>query len=196
MIEMSVQQGVVLDTTDPEVRNPELWWCFRHEGEDCPRCDGSCYRPRKRCAGCGEPSGKPSEGGQALQPSRIAKSWEEARSLPLYCRECNPRFSSLTALAVLGRMAADMPAADHLCCECYGTGWILYRSETVDDQLEEAYCLCPNCCAPRYCMARSNERSCPRPGTVRYGLRYFCKEHVEVICCDDGRRNPRPHEAP
>ncbi len=35
--------------------------CFRHEGEDCPHCDGSGFRPVKRCAGCGEPSGRPSE---------------------------------------------------------------------------------------------------------------------------------------
>ena len=40
-----------------------------HEGEDCPRCDGSGFRPRKRCAGCGEPAGRPSEGGQANDDS-------------------------------------------------------------------------------------------------------------------------------
>ncbi len=36
--------------------------CFRHEGEDCPRCDGSGFRPAKRCAGCGEAAGSVSEG--------------------------------------------------------------------------------------------------------------------------------------
>ena len=104
MIEMSVQQGVVLDTPNPDVRNPILCRCFRHEVEDCPRCDGSGYRLRKRCAGCGEPAGRPSEGGKALQTTRATNSWKEARDLPLYCRECNPRFSSLPALVVLERM--------------------------------------------------------------------------------------------
>ncbi len=84
----------------PEAGTSELVQCFKHEGEDCARCDGSGYRPRKRCAGCGEPAGRPSERGKALQPSRPARSWEEARSLPLYCRECNPRFASLKALAL------------------------------------------------------------------------------------------------
>ena len=36
--------------------------CFRHEGEECPRCDGSGFRPVKRCAGCGEPAGSISVG--------------------------------------------------------------------------------------------------------------------------------------
>jgi hypothetical protein len=45
---------------------PELVECFRHEGDDCPRCDGSGFRHRKRCEGCGEPAGRPSEGGKAL----------------------------------------------------------------------------------------------------------------------------------
>jgi len=104
VIERSVQQGVVLGTPDPEVRNPELGRCFRHDGEDCPRCDGSGYRPCKRCAGCGVLAGHPSEGGKVLQPYRAAKSWDEARSLPLYCGECNPRFASLKALALSERM--------------------------------------------------------------------------------------------
>ena len=36
--------------------------CFRHEGEECPRCDGSGFRLVKHCAGCGEAAGSVSEG--------------------------------------------------------------------------------------------------------------------------------------
>jgi hypothetical protein len=105
VIEVSVQQDAVLSTSDPEAHTSELVRCYRHEGEDCARCDSSGYRTRKRCAGCGEPSGKPSEGSKALQPSRAANSWEVGRSLPLYCRECNPRFAPLeAALVALQRM--------------------------------------------------------------------------------------------
>jgi hypothetical protein len=87
-----------------------------------------------------------------------------------------------------------MSAAHSLCDECDGTGWILYRSETVDGELEEAYCLCSNRCAPRYCMVRSNDRHlCSRPGTVYYALRYFCKEHIEVIRADEDANHP--HQA-
>ena len=68
------------------------------------------------------------------------------------------------------------------CRECDGTGWIVYRSETLDGGFEEAYRLCPSCYAPRRCMASETEHSsCHRPGTVRYGLSYYCKEHIEVI---------------
>jgi len=73
-------------------------------------------------------------------------------------------------------------AAHSLCCGCDGTGWIPYRSETVDGELEEAYRLCPGCYAPRRCMGfKIGGYPCPRPGTVRYGLGYCCKEHLEVI---------------
>ena len=47
MIEATIHQGVVVNTPDPEVRNPKLVRCFRHEGEACPHCDGSGYQPRK-----------------------------------------------------------------------------------------------------------------------------------------------------
>jgi hypothetical protein len=42
--------------------SPEMVKCFRHEGEGCPRCDGSSFRPTKRCDGCDEASGSVSEG--------------------------------------------------------------------------------------------------------------------------------------
>ena len=72
---------------NPEARNPELVWCFRHEGEDCPRCDGSGYRPRRRCAGCGEPAGpQPSQGGKALMGLRNRRG----RDQPFYCLGCHP----------------------------------------------------------------------------------------------------------
>jgi hypothetical protein len=85
---------------NPEVRNPELIRCFRREGAECPRCGGSGLRPRKRCAQCGIPAGRPSQDGKALSPGHGAKSWEELKSLPLYCMDCNPRFLG-TGLALI-----------------------------------------------------------------------------------------------
>ena len=70
----------------------ELVRCFRHEGIECPRCDGSGFSPRRHCAGCGVQAGRPSQGGKALSPERGAKSLKELRSLTLYCMDCNPRF--------------------------------------------------------------------------------------------------------
>ena len=81
----------------------DLVWCFRCEGDECPKCGGSGFRERKRCAGCGVSAGRPSQGGKALSPERGAKSWEELRSLPLYCMDCNPRFSG-AGLALLEGM--------------------------------------------------------------------------------------------
>ena len=77
-----------------EIQYPETDFvrCFRHEGEDCPRCDGSGFRPRARCASCSVFAGRPSQGGKALSPERGAKSWNELRSLSLYYMDCNPRF--------------------------------------------------------------------------------------------------------
>jgi len=46
----------------PAQESLELVQCFRHEGEECPRCDGSGFRPRKYYAGCGEPAGSISQG--------------------------------------------------------------------------------------------------------------------------------------
>ncbi len=65
----------------------EMVRCFRHKGEDCPRCDGSGYRPRRHCAGCGEPAGQPSQGGKALVGLRNGRGWKQ----PFYCLGCHPR---------------------------------------------------------------------------------------------------------
>ena len=64
----------------------ELVRCFRHEGEGYPRCDGSGYRPCRYCAGCGEPAGRPSQGGRALVGLRNRRG----RAQPFYCLNCHP----------------------------------------------------------------------------------------------------------
>src|SRR5215211_158436 len=69
---------------------------------------------------------------------------------------------------------------DNPCLECDGTGWAPYRSETKDGEFEEAYRLCPQGHAPRYCMGSSHGHLCPRPATVRRGQGYYCKEHSTV----------------
>lgn len=89
----SILQGAPVGTSDPQVRYPDLEWCFRCEGAECPKCGGSGLRERKHCTGCGVPAGRPSQGGKALSPKRGAKSWNELGALPLYCMNCNPRFS-------------------------------------------------------------------------------------------------------
>jgi len=66
--------------------SPELVECLRHEGEDCPRCDGSGFRPRRHCAGCGEPSGRPSKGGRALKGLKNARGKDQ----PMWCLFCHP----------------------------------------------------------------------------------------------------------
>jgi hypothetical protein len=86
VIQATIHQGVEADTPDPEVRNPKLVQCFRHEDEECPCCDGSGYRPRKYCAGCGEPAGRPSQGGKALMGLRNRRGWDQ----PFYCLGCHP----------------------------------------------------------------------------------------------------------
>jgi hypothetical protein len=73
---------------------------------------------------------------------------------------------------------------DHLCRECDGTGWVLYRSETAEGEFEGAYYLCPEGHVPRYCMGSSDGHLCSRPAAVRCGQRYYCKEHIVVVIHD------------
>ncbi len=98
MIEATIHQGVDDNTPHPEVRNPELVRCFRHEGEGCPRCDGSGHRPRRYCAECGEPAGRPSQGGKALMGLRNSRGKDQ----PFYCLGCHPELGS--GLAMLDRI--------------------------------------------------------------------------------------------
>ena len=72
-----------------------------------------------------------------------------------------------------GNLRGDRP-----CSECDGTGWVPYRSETVGGGFEEAYRLCPEGHAPRYCMGSRSGGLCPRPATVRRGKVYYCEEHA------------------
>lgn len=97
MIEVTIQQGALRDTTDLEVRSLELVRGFLHEGGDCLRCDGGVHRPCRYCAGCGEPTGRPIQGGKALLGLR--NHW--GREQPFYCLSCHPELSS--GLAMLYR---------------------------------------------------------------------------------------------
>ena len=71
----------------------ELVECFRHEGEDCPRCDGSGFRPRRHCEGCEEPAGRPSEGGKVLIGLKNARGKDQ----PMWCMNCHPEYRYLDA---------------------------------------------------------------------------------------------------
>jgi hypothetical protein len=68
--------------------------CWRHEGDGCPRCDGSGFRPRKRCKGCGEPSGRPSEGGRPLLGLKNHRSKDQQ----MWCLFCHPEHRFLDAV--------------------------------------------------------------------------------------------------
>ena len=82
MIEVSVKQ------------RPLVVECFRHEGEKCPRCNGTGFRPRKYCAGCGEPAGRPSEGGTVLLG--LLRNRRD-REQPVYCLNCHPELGGFGA---------------------------------------------------------------------------------------------------
>jgi hypothetical protein len=78
---------------------PELAECFRHEGDEYSRCDRSGIRPRKYCAGCGEPSGRPNGGGKVLLGLRNNRD----RSGPFYCMDYHPELGG-KGEAVLGML--------------------------------------------------------------------------------------------
>jgi hypothetical protein len=101
VINLRVQQAGVSAFLELEAFAP----CFRCKGDECPKCGGSGLRERKRCARCGVPAGRPSQGDKALSPECGAKSWTELRSLPLYCMDCNPRFSK-TGLGLIEGMGS------------------------------------------------------------------------------------------
>ena len=65
---------------------PELVRCFRHEDVGCPRCDGTGYRPRRRCAECEALAGRPSEGEKAL----LGRAGVRDRKQPVWCMDCHP----------------------------------------------------------------------------------------------------------
>src|SRR5215211_7333356 len=92
-------QGVSPMDVSSVAQRQELVECPRHEGIECPRCDGSGYRQRKRCAGCGEPSGRPSQGGKALLGLRNDRD----RNGPFYCMRCHPQMNR-ASLAILDKL--------------------------------------------------------------------------------------------
>ena len=85
-------------TSNSDVRSLDLVRCFWHKDENCPRCDGSGYWPHRHCARCGEPAGRPSQGGKALMGLRNRRG----RTKLFYCLSCHPELGQ--GLAMLERM--------------------------------------------------------------------------------------------
>jgi hypothetical protein len=87
------------ETSVHQEREAGMVECFRHEGKDCPRCDGTGQRPRRRCEGCGEPAGRPLLG---LRNRR-------GKDQPVYCMGCHPELGGgpgTLAASLLERMGA------------------------------------------------------------------------------------------
>lgn len=72
------------------------------------------------------------------------------------------------------------------CIECGGSGWVLYRQETIHGEQEEAYKLCKECLAPGCEAGGDTEHACSRPGAARYDLSYYCEQRVEEIHAANG----------
>jgi hypothetical protein len=82
----------IIAHTAPEPTDEQVE-CFRLEGEDCPRCHGAGFRLRKHCAGCGEPAGRPSEGGKAILGLKNGRGKDQ----PMWCINCHPDSKFLDA---------------------------------------------------------------------------------------------------
>jgi hypothetical protein len=145
-------------------------------------------RRRKPASGV-RPRTMPRQRTWVWKPSRFApNAASHARSCAQWSMaKCTAHYVTITSGLDRSRSKRQAASVDsnHLCRECDGTGWVLYRSETVEGEFEEAYRLCPNCCAPRLCTGSSEGHLCSRPATVRRGPGYYCKEHIVDI--HDGR---------
>jgi len=72
--------------------------CSRHDQEGCARCDGSGFRPLKRCTGCGDPAGIISQGTGAP----LVRRREDGE---YYHVNCLPSFAGVDPRAMVERMS-------------------------------------------------------------------------------------------